>query len=92
LPSPKKKSKIKDVEDYYSANSEFSFNSHIFYSFDLCGSCESHAILASLRHNHEEHAAASSLDLDLEVETVPSLADMDPAVREMVGEPLRMCP
>ena len=45
------KNKLRDVEDMYSQNGhEFSFGKDILYSFDICGSCEAHALLLSLKH------------------------------------------
>lgn len=42
--------KLRDAADYFDDNGHsFSFNREILYSFDICGSCEAHAILLSVK-------------------------------------------
>lgn len=68
---PDTKNHLRDVEaEYVTAGHLFKLNDHIFYSFDLCGSCEAHAILSYLR-----------LNPDANVEDTPKLSDMELALR-----------
>ncbi len=36
---------------YSEQNHDFSINKEIIYSFDVCGSCEAHGILYSMKNN-----------------------------------------
>lgn len=77
-----KTNKLRDVEaEYVSAGYLFRLNGHMFFSFDLCGSCEAHAMLVSMRHNSE-----------LTPETAPRLVDMPAALRAASAPLLDRCP
>lgn len=44
------KNKLRDTEDsYVESGHSFSFNREILFSYDVCGSCEAHALLFALR-------------------------------------------
>eukprot|EP01038_Epipyxis_sp_PR26KG_P012519 gene12519-16791_t len=46
------KNKLRDVEDKFAENGHiFALNREILVSYDVCGSCEAHAILYSIKHN-----------------------------------------
>lgn len=58
---------LRDVETEYVADGHsFTLDDHLFYSFDLCGSCEAHAILLSMTHNPalSVNDSASLLEID----------------------------
>lgn len=60
--------KLRDAEDAYTENGHaFAYNREILYSFDVCGSCEAHAILFSL---------GAKADGDADVEAAPLLAQL----------------
>ena len=40
---------LRDVESEIGQKYSFEINQHTVYSFDICGSCEAHAILISLQ-------------------------------------------
>ena len=51
LPLHNANNKLRDVDDKYAQNGHiFSYNREIFGSFDLCGSCEAHALLFGVKH------------------------------------------
>ena len=78
---PDKKNHLRDVEaEYVAAGYLFKLSDHIFYSFDLCGSCEAHAILFFI-----------SQYPDVAVEDAPKLSDMDSELRSRSAA-LRRCP
>ena len=61
--------KLRDAEDSYTENGHaFAYNREILYSFDVCGSCEAHAILFSL--------GAKAADADADVDAAPLLAQL----------------
>jgi hypothetical protein len=42
---------LRDVESVIGQKYSFEINKHVIYSFDICGSCEAHAILISLQND-----------------------------------------
>ena len=50
LPPHSSQNKLRDVEEKYVEQGHmFSFNREIIMSFDVCGSCEAHAMLLSVK-------------------------------------------
>jgi hypothetical protein len=43
------KNQLRDVEEEFTKYS-FSLNSHLIFSYDVCGGCEAHAILTAMHH------------------------------------------
>lgn len=61
-----KSNHLRDTDDKYGAGGHsFSLNREILYSYDICGSCESHAIIFSI-----EHKLASSVENGLLLEQI----------------------
>jgi hypothetical protein len=59
--------KLRDSDEKFNRNGHcFSFNGEIMYSYDICGSCEAHAMLFAVKSG-----LASS------VEEAPTLAQID---------------
>jgi hypothetical protein len=58
LPQHPSENKLRDVEErFFTEGHAFSFNGDILLSFDICGPCESHAMLLSIQ-------AGISMDVD----------------------------
>jgi hypothetical protein len=59
--------KLRDAADEYSEKGHcFSFNREILYSFDVCGNCEAHAILFSIKHGLAKNVETGLLLKDLD--------------------------
>lgn len=56
--------KLRDADDQYAEKGHmFSFNGDILFSFDVCGSCEAHALLLGVRSGLASRInAAQTLD------------------------------
>ncbi len=72
MPKNRNTNKLRDVEmEYVSDGHAFSLNGELLYSFDVCGSCESHAFLLALKmglaKNIESSLSLSQLSNDLKV-------------------------
>lgn len=83
FPRHPSENKLRDVEEKYSTNGHvFSFNREILCSFDVCGSCEAHAILHSLEKSGKlKYDAGSKVliqDVSVDaVESAPKLSEMN---------------
>jgi hypothetical protein len=60
---------------------EFSWNGHIFFSYDACGGCESHAILFGLLNGLAQN-----------VESAPLLKELSIDQRKKGGVRFTKCP
>lgn len=73
--------KLRDAADKYVDEGHcFSFNSDILFSYDICGPCEAHAILLSVRS-----------DKGLTVDNAPVLKDL-PRTMTAGHDDLAKCP
>jgi coenzyme F420-reducing hydrogenase alpha subunit len=62
-------SKLRDVEEKYTNdNHMFSFNREMLGSFDICGSCEAHALLFGMEHGLSQSVTNSTTLFDLDFE------------------------
>lgn len=74
-PQHSSNNKLRDVEEKYAENGHiFSFNREIICSFDICGSCEAHAILINLG---SKTAAAGGGKSTFVTEVVKSRENLD---------------
>lgn len=71
--------RLRDVEDqYYDKGHVLSFNGAMITSFDVCGSCEAHAILRHIQIENSQRSNASTLeDYILKIAQAPSLFQMN---------------
>lgn len=76
------KNKLRDVDDkYVEGGHVFSFNIEILGSFDVCGNCEAHALLAGVEFGLSSNILNST-----------SLFQLPPIVREAKGIVFKKCP
>jgi hypothetical protein len=68
--------KLRDVEsELVDEGNAFSWNSEILYSFDVCGHCESHAMLLGIGYAGDNNPSSSKIKVDA-LDTVPLLKDI----------------
>lgn len=61
--------KLRDVEQKYAEGGHmFSFNKEILGSFDVCGSCEAHALLMGMEHGLATSVEKSTTLFELDYE------------------------
>jgi hypothetical protein len=70
--------KLRDVSaDLVLDGHEFSWNGHIFFSFDACAGCESHAILFGLKNGLATSVSNAPLLIDLKQTQRISVVDFE---------------
>lgn len=68
--------KLRDVEQVYSDEGHvFTFNRFMLVSYDVCGSCEAHAALLSIKRS-KHHSSQTENELRHFLTTAPSLRDL----------------
>lgn len=76
------KNKLRDVDEkFVEGGHVFSFNIEILGSFDVCGNCEAHALLAGVEFGLSSHILNST-----------SLFELPNHVRAAKGIALKKCP
>jgi len=75
LPNDASQNKLRDSADEYADQGHmFSYNNNIIFSYDVCGSCEAHALL--LGYRSVSSSAVAKEAIDAQVNALPTLNSM----------------
>jgi len=83
LPNDTSMNKLRDSADEYADQGHmFSFNNNILFSYDVCGTCEAHALLLAYKPAGSGSGAVTKETMEAQVKSFPSLSSLTRSDRE----------